>query len=150
MEEKFQTFTVQISKLARMVKKIKSEEMAEFDLKGPNVSCLYYLLKCNGALTAKELTEICDEDKAAISRSLDFLEKEGYIFCESKFEKRYKSPLMLTDKGREVAVKLAEKIDKIVDFASAELDPNERLVMYKCLGIISGNLQKLCDKYGEE
>ena len=43
MEERFGTFTILISKISRSIKRIKSEEMAEFQLKGPHVSCLYYL-----------------------------------------------------------------------------------------------------------
>lgn len=78
MEERFETFTVLIARINRGIKRIKAEEMAEFGLKGPHVSCLYYL-SCCGEMTAAELCERCDEDKAAISRSLDDLEKNGYI-----------------------------------------------------------------------
>ena len=73
--------------------------MADFELKGPHVSCLYYLSLCEG-MTAAELCERCDEDKAAISRSLDDLEKNGYIACASSAGKRYKSPIRLTERGR--------------------------------------------------
>ena len=97
MEERFETFTVLIARINRGIKRIKTEEMAEFGLKGPHVSCLYYL-SCCGEMTAAELCERCDEDKAAISRSLDDLEKNGYITCASGAGKRYKSPLYLTVK----------------------------------------------------
>lgn len=99
MEERFETFTVLIARINRGIKRIKAEEMAEFGLKGPHVSCLYYL-SCCGEMTAAELCERCDEDKAAISRSLDDLEKNGYITCASGAGKRYKSPLRLTEKGK--------------------------------------------------
>ena len=89
MEELFSLFTLQISKCSRCIRKIKQEEMETFDLKGPHVSCLYYLYKSNGSLTLKELCDICDEDKAYISRAVDSLEKDGYIECNSKTEKRY-------------------------------------------------------------
>ena len=101
MEERFETFTVLIARINRGIKRIKAEEMAEFGLKGPHVSCLYYL-SCCGEMTAAELCERCDEDKAAISRSLDDLEKNGYITCASGAGKRYKSPLRLTEKGKTV------------------------------------------------
>ena len=45
------------------------------------------------------MTERCEEDKATISRSLDFLEENGYVYCESKNVKRYKNPLLLTEKA---------------------------------------------------
>ena len=78
MEERFETFTVLIARISRSIKRIKADEMADFELKGPHVSCLYYLSQQDG-MTAAELCERCDEDKAAISRSLDDLEKNGYI-----------------------------------------------------------------------
>lgn len=149
MKERFETFTVQIAKISRCIRKIKTEEMAEFNLKSPHVSCLYYLYRKNGTLTAKELCDICDEDKAAISRSIDFLESNGYLECSSKTEKRYKSPLSLTQKGKEVGKEIAKKIDSIVENASLGLSDEARLIFYKSLVLISDNLQKICDNYGE-
>lgn len=149
MEERFETFTVQIAKISRYVRRIKSEEMREFNLKSPHVSCLYYLHKKNGTLTAKELCDACDEDKAAISRSIDFLETNGYIVCDSKTEKRYKSPLSLTEKGKEIGEQIAVKIDKIVEVASAGLNEENRKIFYQSLKLISDNLQQICDDYGE-
>ena len=95
MKERFETFTTQIAKISRAIRRIKTEEMKDFNLKSPHVSCLYYLFK-NESLTAKQLCDICDEDKAAISRSIEYLEKNNYLICDSKTEKRYKSPIMLT------------------------------------------------------
>ena len=124
--------------------------MAEYKLKTPHVSCLYYLYKENGTLTAKELCDICDEDKASISRSIDFLEKEEYLMCESKAEKRYKSPISLTEKGKVIAKKIANKIDSIVDFACKGNNENEREIFYKYLISIGDNLENYCNKYGEK
>lgn len=123
--------------------------MENFDLKGPHVSCLYYLYKCDGALTLKELCDICDEDKAYISRAIDTLENEGYVECESKTEKRYKSPLVLTKKGKDVAEKVARKVDQVVVTAGQGLTDENRKVFYQSLMLISDNLQKICDKYGD-
>ncbi len=149
MEERFENFTILIAKISRAIRKIKSEEMEEFALKSPHVSCLYYLYKNDGSLTAKELCDICDEDKASISRSLEYLEETGYIECNSKTEKRYKSPLILTDKGNKMGEYISNKISKNVDMASAGLSDKDREVLYKSLFIISDNLQKICDNYGD-
>ena len=142
MEERFETFTVLIARISRGIKRIKAEEMAEFGLKGPHVSSLYYLSRC-GEMTAAELCERCDEDKAAISRSLDDLEKNGYITCESGAGKRYKSPLRLTEKGRAVGRAIGEKSTRIVDAASEGLSERERQTLYRALALISGNLESI-------
>ena len=125
MEERFETFTVLIMRISRSIKRIKADEMADFELKGPHVSCLYYLSQRDG-MTAAELCERCDEDKAAISRSLDDLEKNGYITCTSGAGKRYKSPLRLTERGKAVGRAIGEKITRIVEAASEGLSEAER------------------------
>ena len=145
MENRFKMFTVLTSKINRCIRKIKTEEMAEFDLKSTHVSCLYYLYSEN-TLTAKELCDICDEDKAAISRSLEYLENNGYLKCESKTVKRYKSPIELTEKGKIIAYKISEKIELILEEASIGLSEENRVIFYKSLSLISENLEKLCEK----
>mgnify|MGYP003325428278 CR=1 FL=1 len=51
--------------------------MAEYNLRNAHVSCLYYLYSEQN-LTSTDLCERCEEDKATISRSLDYLEKNGF------------------------------------------------------------------------
>lgn len=142
MEERYETFTVLIARINRSIKRVKSAEMAEFQLKGPYVSCLYYLSLTDG-LTAAALCERCDEDKAAISRSLDDLEKSGYITCESSTGRRYRAPLHLTERGRAVCRGINERIDRIVDSASQGLSEAERKSMYRALNLIAENLEQM-------
>ena len=149
MEERFKIFTVLIANISRSIRRIKTEEMAEFNLKSPHVSCLYYLYKAN-SLTSKELCDICEEDKANISRSIKHLEENGYITCSPKTQKRYQTPLELTEKGREVGRQIAEKIDNVLELASEGLSEENRKIFYQSLALISGNLQKICERYGEE
>ena len=80
MKERFKLFTVLMTKTRRSIQRIKTEEMAEYNLKSPHVSCLYYL-HTYGNMTATELCEICDEDKAAISLSIQQLQKICHV-CE--------------------------------------------------------------------
>ena len=147
MQERFQNFTVLIAKISRSIRKIKTEEMDEFNLKSPHVSCLYYLYK-SGPLTAKEICDICQEDKASISRSIEYLEKNDCIECKSNLQKRYKSPLNLTKKGQIISERIGQKIDSILDLASVGLSDEERTILYKSLALISDNLEKICEKYG--
>ena len=142
MKERFETFTVLINRVSRNIRKIKNQEMAEYHLRSAHVSCLYYLYTNKGA-TATDLCERCEEDKATISRSLDYLEKNGFLICESKCAKRYKSPLVLTEKGIEVGQKIAEKISGVLDAISDALTEEERIAFYSSLSIISNSLDAL-------
>lgn len=145
MEERFEAFTVLIARLSRSIRRIKAEEMADFGLKVSHVSCLYYL-HCAGALTASELCERCEEDKAAVSRAVDELESGGYLTGESSGKKRYKSPLRLTEKGAAIGEKIARKIDGVVAEANAGLSELERAAMYRALTRICENLEGICER----
>ncbi len=149
MKERFETFTVLIAKISRNIRKIKNYEMANYDLRSSHISCLYYLYSSDG-LTATELCERCEEDKATISRSLDYLEKNGYITCESKTAKRYKSPLVLTEKGSEAGKRIANKIDLVLDEISTGLAEEERVAFYRSLNIISAGLEKIADRLDDK
>ena len=148
MEQRFETFTVLINRISRNIRKIKNQEMAAYGLRSAHISCLYYLYAGEG-LTATELCERCEEDKATISRSLDYLESNGYLTCASKSPKRYKSPLMLTEKGREVGKKIADKISLVLDEISVGLTEGERLALYRSLTIVSESLDGVAQKVHE-
>ena len=140
MDERFETFTVLINQLSRSIRRIKAEQMESINLKGPHVSCLYYLSK-DGPLTAAELCDRCEEDKAAVSRSLEYLEQNGYLQIPEG--KRYRRPLMLTQKGAAAGAEVSRRIDSIVALASCDVLEDDRLAMYRALSIISKNLEKI-------
>lgn len=148
MQNRFETFTLLISGINRAIQRIKTEEMAEFDLKSSHVSCLYYLYK-EERLTARDLCLICGEDKANISRSIKYLEQNGYLVCESTAQKRYLSTIRLTERGREVGEKLAYRVDGILNSASLGISDEERAVLYRSLSLINENLNKICEEYKE-
>ena len=142
MDDRFETFTVLISQIGRSIRRIKAEQMEPLELKGPHVSCLYYLYTGKG-LTATDLCECCEEDKATISRALEFLEEEGYLSCESKTAKRYKSPLSLTEKGEQIAGLITAKINWVLEEVSTGLTEEQRLAFYRSLTIISDSLDTM-------
>ena len=148
MQERFETFTVLINRISRNIRKIKNQEMAEYNLRSVHVSCLYYLYIHEGA-TATDLCERCEEDKATISRALDYLETNGFLTCESKSVKRYKSPLILTDKGNEAGKKIADKINSVLDAISVGLTNEEREAFYRSLSIISESLEAVSKNGGK-
>jgi DNA-binding MarR family transcriptional regulator len=146
MEERFETFTVLINAISRSIHKLKAMEMAEFDLRTSHVSCLYYLYKMK-SLTAKELCDICAEDKANISRAVKYLEENGYVRCDAKHAKRYQSPLTLTEKGEEIGERIACKIDRILFCAGDGISEEDRQIMYRSLAVINENLHRVCQAY---
>ncbi len=149
MQKRFETFTVLITKISRNIKKIKNQEMLNYDLKSPHISCLYFLY-CAEGLTATELCERCEEDKGTISRSLDYLERNGYLTCKTQNAKRYKSPLILTERGIKAGKTIADKINNILDEISVGLTERERGEFYRYLTIISDSLNEISKRYDKK
>lgn len=144
MEERFKTFTLLMNGINRSIHKLKTVEMAEYQLKSSHVSCLYYLYK--EEMTAKELCDICNEDKANISRAIKYLEENGFLESKSKTQKKYLTPISLTEKGRVVANRLATKIDSVLSAAGNGVSEEHRKIMYESLSMIAKNLKELCEK----
>ena len=157
MENRFETFTVLITSVSRSIRRIKTETMAEYDLKSPHVSCMYYLYKQPG-MTAAELCELCEEDKAAVSHSILYLEKNGFLSRSGNAadgtlrggSKHYRVPLLLTDKGRDIAAQLVLRIDRVLETVGEGVSAEDRAVMYRTLEQINRNLRTICEEYGEE
>lgn len=144
--KRYKDFTVMVLKLHRYIQKIKSEEISGFELKSSHVSSLYYLYK-EETLTLTELSELCQEDKSYMARSLKVLEENGYIACCSAAKKRYNAPLFLTEKGKELGAYVADKVDTVLEPAGDGLTEDERVVLYRSLAKITANLENICKKY---
>ena len=145
MKERFETFTVLINRISRNIRKIKNQEMSEYNLRSAQVSCLYYIYSLESA-TATDLCERCEEDKATISRALEYLETNGFI---TRDVERDKSPILLTAKGFEAGKKIADKINGVLDRISVGLTEAERVAFYRSLSIISESLD-VVSKNGEK
>lgn len=116
------------------------EEMAKLNLRSQHVSCLYYLYTY-GKLTSKEMVNISLEDKGQVSRTLDYLETNGYVSCNSGAKKRYNAYFSLTEKGMACGEEVANKINRFLSIASKGMSDEDRAVMYKALKIIVDNIE---------
>ena len=148
MQERFETFTVLINRISRDIRRIKNQEMAAYHLRSAHVSCLYYIYSLDG-VTSAELCEHCEEDKATISRAVDYLETNGFLLRGTS-AKRYKSPLLLTEKGRDAGKRIAEKIGGILETVSHALTEKERIEFYRCLSTISRSLEAIVQNSEEK
>lgn len=146
MEDRFETFAHTITQLNRAIQKIKSLEMQELGLKGTHTMCLYYLGKHPDGLTSTELSALCKEDKAAISRSIAELETLSLIQSTVTSGKReYRTKLLLTEKGKHIACHINKKISEFLAIGGAGLTEEEREQFYSCLCLIACNLKHYLD-----
>ena len=142
MKERFGTFTALITKTSRNIKKLKIREMEQYGLRSSHISCLYFLYSSK-PLTATEICERCEEDKATVSRALDYLEENGYVSCESKLVKRYKSPFFLTEKGKEIGKEIYDKVNFVLNEIDKELSEEDRIIFYRGLTVISDCIERV-------
>ena len=137
-QERFQAFVTGISVCYKYIQKIKSLEMTEFGLKGAQAMFLFFLHSHPEGLTAAQLSQLCAEDKAAVSRSLASLLEEGYIVSD---EKKYRSRIRLTQRGEEVACRIDQMIERWVESGGDGLTEPDRDVFYSSLELIANNLR---------
>ena len=144
MESRYEALSSSISCMYHDIQKIERTEMAKYGLKGPHAQCLLAIQKHPDGITATRLCEVCDKDKAAISRTLTELETAGMLRREQKNGSKYRANLLLTDQGKVAAKAVAEKARLAVELAGTGFGDQEREVFYRVMSIIAGNLHKLC------
>ena len=144
MEGRYELLSSSLSSMYHDIQKIERVEMARYGLKGPHAQCLLAMKKHPEGITAARLCEICEKDKAAVSRILAELEEAGMILRERRNGSRYRASLLLTEQGKRAAETVVEKARLAVELAGTGFDEGEREVFYRVLSIIAGNLHKLC------
>ena len=144
MISKYEIFSSSVSCLYRDIQKIERNEMAKFGLKGPHAQCLLALSRYPEGITAAKLCEICEKDKAAISRSVAELEERGLLIRQERNGLRYRAELKLTESGNNAAAAVNEKARQAVEQAGEGLNDAQREVFYKVLALIAENLHAIC------
>ncbi len=149
MEQRYKIFSGLILNISRCIQKIKNTEMATFGLKGKQVQCLFSLYSMDDGASLKELCDICDEDKGAMSRTIKELSEKELVFVDEKSTQKYRNPIKLTENGKKIAKVVVDKISYMLMLGSDGVSNEERENLYITLTRISDNLTKICDNYGD-
>ena len=145
MLNRFGAFVTGITACYKYIQRIKNLEMTEFGLKGTHAMCLFYLHHSSLGLTAAQLCQLCDEDKAAISRTLAELEAKGYL--QARSGKKYRAEITLTPEGTALSQKMDALIENWVSAGGDGLTEEQRGTFYQSLELIAANLK---EKYENE
>lgn len=144
MIAKYEHFSSFVASLSRDIQHIERTEMGKFGLKGPHAQCLLTMLRHPQGITAARLCELCDKDKAAISRTVSELENSGMVRREKNNGSGYRAGLFLTEQGRKAAQAVGERAKMAVEMAGAGLTDEQREVFYRVLATIADNLHAIC------
>lgn len=143
MVDRFEVFTHMISEVSQYWNKIAAIEMKKYGLKGLYALYLVTLSRHSSGITAAELTEISNKDKAEISRAISVLEKNNLVKRCNISNNAYRARIHLTEDGERVANYLCSRVKVIVEAASDGVTDEERVIFYKALGIIAENLKNI-------
>ena len=144
MVSRYESFSTCISCIYHDIQRIERAEMARYGLKGPHAQCLLVMSRFPEGITAARLCEVCEKDKAAISRIVAELEQMGMVRRTEHNGTRYRASLTLTEQGQTAAKAVEEKARLAVERAGAGLDDKSREVFYSVLALIAGNLHVIC------
>jgi len=140
---RFEMFSVAISNIYRSIQKIEREEMDRYGLKGGYAQYLVALDRFPEGLTSAKLCEICDVDKAAVSRSVAEMERLGLLERDTSNVTGYRAKIVLTEKGSKLAAYINQRAQQAVDVAGCDLNETEQKVLYASLVSISARLQEI-------
>ena len=148
MISRFEQFLYVISKIHRQIQKIERAEMEKQGYKGAFAQYLATLYSYEEGLTSSELCEICDRDKAAVSRIIAEMEEKGLVTREKKIVRTYRSKITLTEKGKETAEYVSETSKLAVAAVSGGIfdQVGSREAVYATLDELYRNLQKVAEE----
>ena len=151
MLERFEKFTGAIYGIYRSIQKIESYVMEKYGLKGSFAQYLVVMTRFKSGITSVQLSNICEKDKAAVSRAVSDMEREGLITRKREGANLYRAMLILTEKGERAANKVCEMAAIAVESAGKGLDEENRKKLYHSLDLIAANLKEICkDGIGSE
>ncbi len=143
MTSRYEQFYLVISGIYRTINRIERVEMEKHGYKGSYVHYLNAVAKYEGA-TATDLEEICNIDKAAVSRSIAEMEQKGLVKRESglnNYRRHYRAKIFLTEKGKEVAAMVHEKASAAVLAVGSTMSEDERKIVYSVLNRVFDELK---------
>ena len=146
MIERFEKFSLAIAEINRCWHKIAGEELAKYSLMASHVTYLLTLYRYPEGLTAPKLAELCDRDKADVSRMLSILEEKGLVTKDGIGSNRYRGRLRLTAEGQAVAKELSHRAELAVEQAGEGLTEENRVIFYDSLDTITKNLRRICQE----
>ena len=95
MIKRFEQFSSAFSSIYRYIQRIEREEMEKHGLKGAFAQYLMALHRHPDGMTASQLCEECDMNKAAVSRAIAEMEECGLVCRKSEGYSSYRAPLLL-------------------------------------------------------
>ena len=143
-ENRFSKFILLIDSVSKGINKTKVDFVAKLGVKSVCMLWLYELSLHPKGLTASELADSRNIDRSLVSREITALKNDGYVKLASPCKKRgYNVPIVLTDKGREVAKMVEEQGMLVQNVVNNEISEEELKIFYSVLEKIDENFKAI-------
>ena len=137
---RYQQFSYIVSVINRQIQKIERDEMEKYGYKGAFAQYLMAMRRNPAGVTSAQLSDMCDRDKAAVSRVITEMIEKGLVVRKSANETFYRAKLTLTQKGAEIADYIARQGAAAVAAVNNELTKEELKAFYSNLDYIADKL----------
>lgn len=142
---RFEQFSLLIFEISKHWHKITTEEMKAFGLRGPHSMYLLALQSHPEGLSAPQLCESCDKNKADVSRTMATLQEKGLVVKVGDNQKQYGGLYVLTKQGVSLAQQIRNRTNLAVELAGRDLDGSSREILYNGLKSIAMNLKEVSE-----
>lgn len=146
MLSRFERFSYAISEINRYWHKIAADEMGKYGLKGPFALYLTVLYRHSDGVTSVKLGELCDKNKADVSRAIATLEEKGLVMREGNNNSLYRAKVLLTKEGKKAAEQVQKAAVKAVEMGGNGLTEQHRNLFYEGLELVAANLRTLSEQ----
>ena len=143
MLDRFSRFSYAITEISRHWHRLTTDEMAKYGLKGTHSIYLLTLIQYPDGLTAPQLCETCDRDKADVSRMMAIMEEKGLVCKECNGNSKYRGIFRLTESGIAAAEYVRHRANLAVALAGKDLTAENREIFYESMESILANLRQL-------
>ena len=123
--------------------------MEPFNIDSLGCAIMHDMFIYGDGMTGVELTRLLSYDKAAVSRSADSLEHEGYIIRERDREDARKQRFYFTDKGRGMESLVMSVYDEVSELMTQGINEKKVNSCLDTLSIIHENTSKLREQQRE-
>lgn len=142
MIKRIEHFSTTVAGINRYIRKLARIEMAQGGYSSAYAQYLAVLYNYEEGLTAIQLSEMCDKDKAAISRAVASMTEKGLVYRARINNRSYGYRVCLTEEGIRMAELVCSRSQNIVDGVLEELSPEERELFHNTMARVADRLRE--------
>lgn len=142
MTNQYEELITSITSISHSLRRVKTQETKKAGLRGSDANILLELNLTKEGLSNVQISEICEMDKAAVSRQIKNLCEHGWVRTVKKDGKRYGATNVLTAKGKKLAEKIQNSGTELLSNKKTGMTQTELAKLNKQLKDLSEKLKK--------